>query len=164
MAYYSKDVYDKKQMWAERRMTENAENNNLTEEQHDCLARLCAFRHKLHTNQGSAFNTESSLYDEFSKEISCYEEDGITEEAEQLFGCKPFNRIDYYTEQDIEDELEECEDDEEREQQYKKLFDEYFFEAAEKFEQVNNQIENFLCKVDKQYGTNYCPTGASRIF
>lgn len=40
MAYLNKDAYFGKQMYAERKMAENAEIDTLTEEQHEVLAEL----------------------------------------------------------------------------------------------------------------------------
>ena len=68
MAYYSKDVYERKAAYAARRMEENAQVPTLTDEQHDTLAYLCYIRHWIHsTDRMRLFNEESNEYSEMSR-------------------------------------------------------------------------------------------------
>ena len=48
-----------------------------------------------------------------------------------------------YTEEEIEEERESC------------------LEMAKKF---NNDIEKYLASIDKEHGTNYCPSGVTRLY
>ena len=150
MAKLDKDVYDGKREWAAKRMSQNAENENLTPEQHEYLEDLCTFRHELHTNWDEAFNPESSLYRYFSDQLGEWSE--MTErctlylDGKRLFGKAPFYLCDYPNSDDLDDDPDA------------------YDEACEIFQDINDQIERFLYNIDKTYGTNYCPSGVSRFY
>lgn len=148
MAIISKDGYDRKREYAARKMEENRLVDTLTAEQHDVLAWLCAYRHTMHVDQESLFHSESS---NFSTMWSDY--DSINNRLCEC-GLSPItlpDSIDIPSDADGE-------------------FDEDFVyeEALESFfeiiEGINNTIESYLRDIDRTHHTNYCPTGASRIF
>ena len=165
MAKLSKEVYERKNEWAARRMERNSKIESLTEEQHEFLAELCSFRHFLHTNKKRAFLSESSESREISDEISVWGEQSLCGRCFDLFGEYPFEPIDYpddnregwgYFFEDFDPNKDY--DDKTREDWYFKAYD----MATDMFEQINTEIETFLEKIDEKYGTDYCPSGISR--
>ena len=154
MAYLDKEAYERKREYAAKRMAENREITTLTDEQHDLLNELCTFRHDLHTNQKSAFNANSSDYSYYANNISKYyvgvSEDDLHSRIVKAFGTAPYTPIDYPTSEDYDD--------------YGMTYEEAQEEAETLFDKINTQIENFLSDIDKKHGTNYCPSGATRIY
>ena len=68
MGVLSKEAYEGKREWAARRMAKNAENENLTEEQHTVLAWLCRFRHEWHTHAERLWSSENQdLFEEYEQ-------------------------------------------------------------------------------------------------
>ncbi len=137
-------------------MAENAENEALTEEQHEALAWLCRFRHEWHTSMDALFNTESAEYDSLWPEYEQINEklsasgldtiSGLPDIAD--FGCSE----DYWCCGDFP------------------TYDDWIDKsgAYENFcdmhNDVNNIIERYLQSIDKKYGTSYCPSGATRLY
>lgn len=178
-----KEMYERKAAYAERRMRENAENENLTEEQHDVLAWLCSVRHNFHCNYSDLFNSEGDhdFFDPFDN--SCGECE-VNQKLEEVGLPKiPFN----YDTADIpnEDDYYYVLDDEEKEDWEKKaeewnrehpsqIFHDGFSiwkensgsydEFSDIMDGINNAVEDYLIGIDKKYGTTYCPSGMSRIF
>lgn len=151
MGSVSKEGYERKREWAARRMAENAEIESLTEEQHEYLAKLCNFRHELHTSWRSAFNPYSAEFSRFSREISEYSDNqDLIYEGMKLFGKAPFAATDYPTFDSYEEDGYED-------------YDEAFDAACEEFRKINSDIESFLLEIDKEHGTDYCPSGATRL-
>lgn len=152
MGIISKEGYRGKLEWAAKRMERNKTTcTTLTPEQHDILAELCAFRHDLHHNWDSAWNEESQNFDVYCDGISIYNVDaGLPEKIKQAFGKEPFKRIDYPTSNTYElDDL---------------TWEEGFDQACDLFIEVNDEIEEFLRDIDKEHGTDYAPSGATRLF
>lgn len=148
-----KEIYERKKEWAARRMADNKEIETLTEEQHELLERLCTFRHDLHTNWDSAFCSGSGDYDKYANEICVHcvgMENDLYTEVKEAFGKAPFTPIDYPDDY-CYDVLGYESVEEAREEAYKL------------FEQVNEEIEAFLYSIDKEHGTDYCPSGYTRI-
>lgn len=130
----------------------------LNDQQHEALAALCTFRHKLHCNQTALFNAESSDYDFFIKKLSSEYNECI---GNELNSVGIANRLSY--------NLESLPTSHDYDADYNE--DEPWYndhEAAEAFvitfaEQINNDIEALLRRIDKEHGTNYCPTGITRF-
>lgn len=156
MAHFSKDVYDAKREYASRRMLKNAENDSLTEEQHNALAWLCSIRHKMHTNQEAFFYSEYGDYSDFYDYID-YE---INERLESVglptikWHCSledvPCD-VDFFELLPLAEQTEEN-------------HEEMLLQTLHEAEEYNKDIEKYLHMIDTTYGTDYCPTGASRIF
>ena len=151
MGIISKEGYRGKREWAAKRMEQNKKIETLTEEQHNLLAELCTFRHDLHHNWDSAWNEESQNFDKFANNISEYSvEDGLSEKIMAALGEAPFKRIDYPTAGTYDlDDLS---------------YEEGFDQACDLFIEVNNEIETFLREIDKEHGTDYAPSEATRLF
>lgn len=151
MGIISKEGYRGKLEWAAKRMERNKTTcTTLTPEQHDLLAELCAFRHDLHHNWDSAWNEESQNFDKFANNISEYSvEDGLSEKIMAALGEAPFKRIDYPTSNTYElDDL---------------TWEEGYEQACDLFAQVNDEIEEFLRDIDRDHGTDYAPSGTTRL-
>jgi hypothetical protein len=177
-----KEMYERKAAYTERKMRENAENENLTEEQHDVLAWLCSVRHDFHCNYSDLFNSESSHvffepFDNFGKECE------VNQKLEDTGLPKiPFSYNSWYI--PVEDDYYSVLDDKEREEWEKKA-EEWntenptqmshsgcsfwkeesgaYAEFIDIMEGINSAMENYLLEIDKKYGTNYCPSGMSRL-
>ena len=152
----SKDMYERKQAYAENRMRSNAENENLTESQHNTLAWLCSIRHNVHVNQEAFFYDESSSNTEYWNLIDDGNGNGtISEKLAEV------NLPDLEWSFSVDDYLSDtiCKEygytDEETEEELKNVL-----EMAAIF---NKDIEKYLRNIDKQYGTNYCPSGITRL-
>ena len=156
MGIISKEGYESKARYAAKRMAANKEIETLTEEQHDALSWLCSVRHELHSNKDSFFISESSdsgkLYDYIDFEIN----QKLSEcELPKINWSVPAFQIT--TDTDFYYNIPESEQND----------DKYFelkSECYEQLEEINKDIEKYLRKVDEEHKTNYCPTGASRIF
>lgn len=165
MAYLNKEAYARKKEYAVAKMERNVKITSLSEEQHDALRELCSFRHNLHCNWEDVFYSESLNAAEIEREISIWsdyedhDDNTIRCRIYNLFGIYPFNRKDYATEDAIAPEDDNTED--------------YMYSADEReaaieqayrcFNEINTEIESFLRGIDEQNGTEYCPSGFSRI-
>lgn len=157
MAYMDKkDVYARKGDYARNRMLKNAENENLTEDQHDALAWLCAKRHEVHTNQKAFFYDGHAQNREYWNLIDDGCGYGVIREKMMSVNLPDlkwsFNPDDYLTDM-LCDEFGYSE--EETDAEYEAVI-----EMAGKF---NSDIEQYLRSIDKTYGTDYCPTGYARM-
>ena len=191
MAYLNKEAYEGKREYAARRMAENAEIETLTKEQHEAIERLCTIRHEIHsTDARDMFNSEScehrDLYT-YLEELTGFTSSGIN--LMESVGLPKLDFGDWTTWPDDRDYYEFLSDDERQEYEDKAesymqecteegnkpafYVDGYqmWLEEGEEFQffsdqlaAMNNTIESYLMRIDKEHGTNYCPTGATRIF
>ena len=158
MAYLSKEAYERKAAWAERRARINKENESLTEEQHDTLAWLCEIRHEMHCNQDSFYYSEYPKHNQFWNYIN----DEASEEGEIQHALSEVSLPELnwsFDPDDCDTDSICCEldfTDEEKEEARK-----HCLEVAS---QVNDDIERYLRQIDKQYGTDYAPSGATRFY
>ena len=180
MSILSREVYERKQAYANKRNRANAEIDTLTEEQHEALAELCRIRHELHCNQDDVFNSESCEYAEFRRN---FRDDG---NVFRLLDDVDLPRItvldiselpcsdDYYESLDADERTEWEERAELVNSQSSSTMkhtgfsiwveesgDYAFF--RKRLEVLNKQIEDYLMAIDEEHGTTYCPTGNSRI-
>lgn len=154
--------YEAKRRYVEKIMRENAEIETLTEEQHNALQKLASIRHKIHTSWESLWNYESGDYDT----LWGYIDYGINEMlVEANLPTIDFNYEsgDIPTEADYldltEEEREEYGNDSWTWREESGAFDEF----TDFLNEVNNKIEDYLMKVDKEHGTHYAPTGFERL-
>lgn len=136
---------------AAERMFENSKIQTLSEEQHEALSELCRMRHEIHSNQESLYISEASEQSLFSE---LYQ---ILNEINKLFKNKLIlpNPEDFPSDDDkYNDIIENTEEAEE----------ENLAEFYKMMNKLNSDIEKYLKNIDKEHKTNYCPTGATRIF
>lgn len=149
-----KQMYEAKQGYADKRNADNAKIETLTEEQHNVLAWLCQVRHDLHSNSEDLFYSERSNYTKFWD----YIDDGcggsvINDKLDEI----GLDKIDFSEIDMIEAPSDTfCETDEDYENGLKEIH-----EISDK---INRIIESYLSDIDKEHGTNYCPTGLSRLY
>jgi len=162
MAFLTKEQYEGKQRAAERRMTENAKKETLTEEQHDALSWLCMIRHEMHGHQEAFFHEESSDHTKFWNYIDTDINERLTKAGLSKIEFEYDELDDYNTDgfviSDLDDE--DIDDDDEREERIAEALEE-IIHLAETF---NTTIEDYLREIDEEHGTSYCPTGISRLF
>lgn len=155
MGYLSKEEYERKRAYAERKMKQNSLIESLTEDQHEALADLCRIRHEIHSNPKGFFNIESKVWDYID-----YGDGGIINTILENAGLEPIEfNIDpvcYPSNFDYDDE-------DIWDGKYKDL-DDALKEIYTVVEEINNKIEEYLRIIDEAHGTKYCPTGLSRIF
>ena len=153
MAYFSKEIYERKNEYAAKRMQENTLNKNLTEEQHEALAKLCKFRHEWHCNYKSVFCSESAKARELGQYLAELDDNGyiIAEGLPKLTG---FDVLDLNDDNLAKENGYDLSDNTQ--------YDEYYSHCIDQYKNVNDCIEKYLAEIDKKYGTNYCPSGLSR--
>ena len=161
MAYYSKEVYEGKRRYAEKRNRRDAELiKTLTQEQHDALAQLAEARHEMHSNTDALIRGVDRRSD---IEFELFQANTALEKA----GLKPIKELPF-EECDVREEcctwiididllIEIDEFDEDR-------FDEIYYELSEKWAKINDIIEEYLRNIDDEHGTHYAPTGWGRFF
>ena len=166
MGKIDKDGYAHKREWAAKKMSAQRAIATLTEEQHELLEELCGFRHDLHTSWKSAFNSQSSDHERLVDEIDSNSV-GLTGEelpcrVERTFGKMPFSPVEIISDLDY-DIQREAENIEMGTEEARILRDRLYSETCEQLERINEEIECFLIEIDEKYGTDYAPTGATRL-
>lgn len=163
MGRIDKDGYERKAAYAARKFRENAEiaiENGMSEEQLELIDQITEFRHWLHvtvmnSNGKSAFCMSGPEYDRIAQECSDYNDEGIVERFTAAFGFKPFNRCDWPTDEEY---------DEDEQEEYCVYVDKSQSTIIERFAAVDKSIIESLQRIDNKFGTDFCPTGFSRIF
>lgn len=158
-----KHINEARANYIDKRNRENEQIETLTLEQHDALQYVCSARHELHVGHDAMFNGESAEYRELWSYLT---EDDVSSINTQLefAGLKKIEGIDL--------DLAECpsnedwylfDDDEKAEYDgYDDWYEKAYYELANILEKVNRKIENYLREIDKEHGTNYCPSGFQR--
>ena len=142
-------------------MQDNAEvalENGLSDEQIEALEYLCAKRHEMHSNIDSLIiNQSDSLIVKDLTRAGIH----IVES-----GLPAVNGLPAYSDDYIDiDDIALLEDDApEDAEKYKSWYDDTYSEIYSEWEKLNTKIEKYLSEIDRKYNTNYCPTGAQRIF
>ena len=173
MAILNKEAYEgKERRAAERNMAniETAKANGMTEEQAEAVAWMCAQRHWMHTHDGSDIaNGEASANSELTGFIcQNYSGDGDDEFAvcSAILNEQPFMPCEA-SELPAYDDWDYVLDDDDKEEyngDYVAFRDAMNAKAGDILQNINNQIENWLTKIDEKFGTAFCPTGATRLF
>ena len=169
MGIISKEQYEISERLAHERRHEQKKNKNLTEYEHDLISTLCDFRHKIHCGDRSwAINYEAKDY-----EVNCEKWENIYKKFSELEN-KKFKSLflksdtgDLFTENALclEDWYEVMSEEEKEAYDYDhhKWYDSVAIEEAVSLvENMNSGIENFLVKVDNEFGTNYKVHGKHR--
>lgn len=142
--YSNKNVYVCNKNAKNRKL---ADENGLTDNQHEAITFVCSFRHELHCNQDDLFYSESTNFFEFI-EMVCGKLHTILKTA----GFE--NNLDYYKKFiDIPSDFD-CHSDEEYEQGLQQVH--------EFCERVDADIIEFLQEIDARYHTEYAPTLIAR--
>jgi hypothetical protein len=135
----------------------NSVNENLTKKQHEAIQKLCADRHYMHCNSAEMFNSHSNSYDT----ISHYVGSEMTGESEinAYLAEVEFQKLNFKDYDDC-NTLETYDSDIDGE------YDDYCFDSLNQISKIaeynDRLIINYLGKIDKEYGTEYCPTMESR--
>lgn len=157
--------YEAKTNYVRAMNAKNAEIETLTAEQHELIQDICRFRHEVHCDIESYFNSSIN----HSAQVS----DGY--DIVELFSIDflfDFNKLlskhnlpKFHTSFDFaetpDDSWVEADSDDEEAWQ-----DEYYDlhrECYENFNKLNSDIECWLFNIDEQHGTQYCPTGFARL-
>lgn len=158
--------YEAKERYASNLMKANKEIESLTEEQHDALAEVCRIRHYLHS-----YNVEKLYTGEYMDEFFGYIENDNQQTINDILEAAGLEVIDELNNIDIESIETEADwdyvlDDEDKEA-YDNDSDNYRDHCIEIYadikNQINNAIETYLLGIDKEHGTQYCPTGFARL-
>lgn len=163
MGTMTKNQYEQRKENAAKRMFDNKKINTLSEQQHEDLARICSMRHELHSKEGALWYSEGSDFNKFNRWVIGDEDDSFYElfknvgiNAEEL----RIDPCDLPDDDSLPTELGYPDTDEE---EYQDAYEEAFAECLE-FESVyNRMIESRLRQIDQNHGTNYCPTGMTRL-
>ena len=152
MAKISKEGYVRKREWAATRMAVNAVkggNSGLTENQTDLLEELCSLRHDLHCNLAHVVHSDEQGLKKDLVEINVE----IKSSGLPHMAFIPSGDVADYIDIDTIDLLHEYGEFD---------YDEEFARIYGSLMKLHSQIEIYLSEIDKQYATDYCPTGATR--
>lgn len=169
------DMYWGKMMYASNKMKKNSEVETLTEEQHEVLAELCSIRHEFH-----CLDTMKVFIAEIDTEIDDWfdsdREGNIYEKLEEV-GLPKLPELDvvdlpcdYDWETLTSEEQDEWKERAEKEGKGNTGYDLWEQESgvldklSKILEDYNTVIEEYLRNIDNEHGTEYCPTGATRLF
>lgn len=154
MGRISKEGYYYKQLAAEKKMEENARINTLTEEQHNALATICSIRHQLHCNTKALFNADSAdfnnLFDQYDSINDILTSAKLSPIQDLLDSEEIISTIDY----EADDEGMNFND----------WWDSHLEEAYDQWEDINSKIEAYLREIDEKHGSEYAPTGKTRLY
>ena len=176
MGYLTKEAYEGKEEWARKRMEKNKEITTLTEEQHDALAEICRLRHKGHCAEEKVLFC--SQYPEHTFFWSLIDTENETNPIKELIkenNLPEWNwkcdGVDYPTDFDIYEIKEVSVDgkdyeitDEMSDEEKYRIEEECLLCLGNLQYEWNRSIEKYLRKIDEEHGTNYCPSGATRVW
>jgi len=158
MAHFTKEQYQRKSESAAIRMHKNAENNALTDEQHEAIRYLCTARHELHSNIHSCIKHQDNDYKQNIIKANIQ----LKEAGLQSIKGIGTDSSDYIDIDSIEEaiEVEGIDSDDEG---YMDWYDDAYYRIFHELEDLNKDIEKYLADIDAKFGTNYCPSGALRV-
>ncbi len=164
MAYFTKDVYDRKANYAAVKNAESAEiaiDNGMTSEQAEAMKRLCAIRHYIHSNYNDYYSSEGATaqtINDYIRELEVIQ--SILKDLDvPLFHIGDIDEVpndscfEFYLE-DGEDRYDD--------EVVDRIMNDILNEISEYFNKLNGSIEKFLSDVDEKYNTSFCPTGYAR--
>lgn len=172
MAKLTKEQYERRKENAHYRHERNREITTLTDEQHTGLALLCSARHEFHSTDWSDFyNDQSGGQDRAWSYI--YNEAGSTTYTQEIPGAEFMRIIDEHNlpELDLSElagdssyhpllsDIELGIETDMNKQEYYDYACDYYSDFKSR---INRAIESYLSQIDREHGTNYCPTGAHR--
>lgn len=174
-----KRIYEGKREWAEKRKLKNAAIETLTEEQHNVLYWLCSIRHELHVKRDDVFHNNSNALAPFDNSCGECEVNSRLKTA----GLKPIDLQFEYVDCPIVSDFDCLSSDEQEEWEEKaeqcnaenptgmwhnaiSMWIQESWEYKEfmqKTEELNDKIEEYLKEIDEKHGTDYCPSGYTRL-
>lgn len=168
--YLDDDAYYYKQLYADRKSQENEEialENGLTEEQTDIIETITRLRHELHSEDvETIFNDQVEYPDSYKYFFDDTAEENYVNTQLKKVGLPELKLPSWgthFTEWDFDEEVKER-GIEEYSKEWEELRSEYLSNLTEDLDKANTTIENWLGEIDEKYGTQYKPTGMSRIF
>ena len=167
-----KEAYWGKMMYAEERNAKSREKgaeNGLTDEQADALESMARARHNMHTNIDSLVSSSENRDCERDliranaelREAGLPTVSSIPLDEDDYINIDSFDIIMYDT--DIAKEEYGMPDKYENEEAWQEWYDKMYGRLYDKWEALNDKIENYLGEIDEKYGTSYRPTGATRF-
>lgn len=176
MGKIDKDGYDRKREWAAKKMAAQREIETLTEEQHEALAEVCRIRHTFHCEMYDYFDGEAPTegWEIFEKINDLLSDAGLKTIDFTDYDMLPCVNDYYYVISDEERDGWEAKADKFNSKRqgglmhnglslWKEESGEYDT-FCDGIEELHNQIENYLYAIDREHGTSYAPSGATRIF
>lgn len=174
------DRYEAKQRYIERKNTENAKIETLTEDQHEALEGLCRMRHNIHSTWDRIFNSETIENSDFNEYLFGDEgstRDGIINKTLSEAGLDIIDfKIDISDIPDSNWYYTECDEEEQQAWEEKAkaagypngftcwketsgIYDQY----ADTMTRINSLIEDYLADIDTKHETHYAPSGMARL-
>lgn len=175
MGKISENGYARKREWAAKKMSAQRSITTLTAKQHEALEELCRIRHDFHCEMYDYFNSEAPTegWEIFEKINDLLSDAGLKTIDFTDYDMLPCVNDYYYVISDEERYGWEAKADKFNSKRqgglmhtgfslWKEESGEYarFCDGVEK---LHNQIENYLYKIDREHGTSYAPTGATRL-
>lgn len=175
MGFLSKDDYFRREINAEHRNLKNCEiavDNGMSEEEADNIVKLCRLRHELHTSMDSvvtSINDNKSLIDGLFDVIEDLKQsddpikiymgwsDGCPDDMETVLETPEEYGAPYSRDDKEYDDWSQTKD-------HDKWYADVYSELYEDWSYIHKEIEDYLRSIDKKYHTNFCPTGALRIY
>lgn len=176
------EIYEAKERYAQYKADHNAviaETNGMTEEQIEALTEICHIRHEIHCcDRMKMFNDESiessrwsDAPDRITSLISEANLPSISWSRDYSMTPSTFDYFNVLTE-DEREQWEERADQITAETggRIRHTGLSAYIEEGEDFkayiedvEEFNSDIEKYLAEIDKNYGTEFCPTGWARM-
>ena len=164
------EMFERKARYAENKARDNIEKavgNGMGQEQAEAVAAICKYRHDIHMIKGSdVYYGNDHIYDYIDKITDLIMDNDLPalkwsvniDEDWVLYADYENGIID----DSVLSELQEEADDTGRE------FSDVLFEYADEsntktIDIINKDIERWLSDIDTQYGTEFAPTGWSRL-
>lgn len=159
MAHLSQQQYAQRNENAARKMSKNSEIESLTPEQHEALSNLCTVRHEFHCDLDHVVWSDDRKNKKKLVEANiALAESGLS--AMSFIPTHPEDYIDI----DTIDELYEIEDVPEDDNEREEWRSDNYYRIMGELSELHNKIEDYLRNIDSEHGTQYCPTGALRVF
>ena len=155
-------MHEGRREWAAKHMCKQKENKALSEEEHEALECLCEFRHWLHcADRFNLFNEET---------VECQKMSNILWDGGEFWLWikdlpMPLNlSLDFNALESEADYFENLFDDADDYEDYSDWLNNsgHFDDFCDTLDVFNEEVENYLSEVDGKFGTQYCPTGATR--
>lgn len=158
--------YEAKANYVRAMNAKNARIETLTAEQHELIQDICKFRHEVHCNIESYFNSgvrHSATVSDGYEKAELFSIDFLFDFNALLskHGLPAFNTSFDFVE--VPDDSWVEADRDEDEEIWQDEYNDLHRECYQEFDLLNDDIEKWLSDIDEQHGTQYCPTGFARL-